>query len=160
MPQSVGAIADIILRSGAIYVVLIVVFRLAGKRHFSQLSLIDFILLLLVSNAVQNGMVGEDTSISGAIVSALTLISINIIITKLSVKNKFISKIVEGEPKLLLRDGKIIKKAIENEGLSRDEVQEAVRKAGYAEISDAAFAILETDGSISVIGKEKISLHT
>lgn len=157
MPESIETIIDIVIRSGAIYAALIIVFRLAGKRHFAQLSLIDFILLLLVSNAVQNGMVGEDTSLGGAIIAALTLIGINIIITKLAVNNKVISKIVEGEPKLLLRDGKILKKIMDKEGLSREEVEEAVRRAGYADPSDAALAILETDGSISVIGKDKLS---
>lgn len=145
------------LRASVVYGLLIVIFRLAGKRHVAQLSLIDFILILLVSNAVQNAMVGEDTTLSGGIVAALTLVAINVILTKLTVKNRIISKIVEGEPKLLLRDGKILKNVLSKENLTIQEIEEAVRKAGHSGISDVALAILETDGSISVISKDILS---
>lgn len=145
------------LRASVVYGLLIVIFRLAGKRHVAQLSLIDFILILLVSNAVQNAMVGEDTTLGGGIVAALTLVAINVILTKLTVKNRIISKIVEGEPKLLLRDGKILKNVLSKENLTIQEIEEAVRKAGHNGISDVALAILETDGSISVISKDILS---
>lgn len=150
-------ILDVVLRSSVVYGLLIVVFRLAGKRHVAQLSLIDFILILLVSNAVQNAMVGEDTTLGGGIVAALTLVAINVILTKLTVSNRTISKIVEGEPKLLLRDGNILKNVLNKENLTIQEIEEAVRKAGHTNISEVALAILETDGSISVIGKDKLS---
>lgn len=156
MPQ-LENILDVVLRSSVVYGLLIIVFRLAGKRHVAQLSLIDFILILLVSNAVQNAMVGEDTTLAGGIVAALTLVSINVILTKLTVKNRIISKIVEGEPKLLLRDGNIVKNVLNKENLTIQEIEEAVRKAGHTSISEVALAILETDGSISVIGKDKLS---
>lgn len=150
-------ILDVVLRSSVVYALLIVVFRLAGKRHVAQLSLIDFILILLVSNAVQNAMVGEDTTLGGGIVAALTLVAINVILTKLTVKNKFISKIVEGEPKLLLRDGNVLANVLNKENLTIQELEEAVRKAGHNNLSEVALAILETDGSISVIGKNILS---
>ncbi|HEY6172660.1 MAG TPA: YetF domain-containing protein [Candidatus Kapabacteria bacterium] len=145
------------LRSSVVYCLLIVVFRLAGKRHVAQLSLIDFILILLVSNAVQNAMVGEDTTLGGGIAAALTLVAINVILTKLTVNNKAINKIVEGEPKLLLRDGNILKNVLSKENLTIQELEESVRKAGHTSISEVALAILETDGSISIIGKDKLS---
>lgn len=150
-------ILDVVLRSSVVYGLLIVVFRLAGKRHVAQLSLIDFILILLVSNAVQNAMVGEDTTLGGGIVAALTLVAINVILTKLTVKNKFISKIVEGEPKLLLRDGKVLENVLSKENLTIQELEEAIRKVGHNDLSEVALAILETDGSISVIGKNILS---
>lgn len=150
-------ILDVVLRSSVVYGLLIVVFRLAGKRHVAQLSLIDFILILLVSNAVQNAMVGEDTTLGGGIVAALTLVAINVILTKLTVNNKFINKIVEGEPKLLLRDGKVIINVLNKENLTIQELEEAVRKSGHNDLSEVALAILETDGSISVIGKNILS---
>lgn len=150
-------ILDVVLRSSVVYALLIVVFRLAGKRHVAQLSLIDFILILLVSNAVQNAMVGEDTTLGGGIVAALTLVAINVILTKLTVKNRFISKIVEGEPKLLLRDGNVLANVLNKENLTIQELEEAVRKAGHNNLSEVALAILETDGSISVIGKNILS---
>ena len=156
MPQ-IENILDVALRSSVVYCLLIVVFRLAGKRHVAQLSLIDFILILLVSNAVQNAMVGEDTTLGGGIAAALTLVVINVILTKLTVNNKAINKIVEGEPKLLLRDGNILKNVLSKENLTIQEIEESVRKAGHTSISEVALAILETDGSISIIGKDKLS---
>ena len=152
-------ILDIILRSSVVYAVLIVIFRIAGKRHVAQLSIIDFILILLVSNAVQNAMVGEDTTLGGGIIAALTLVALNVILTKLTVRNKTISKIVEGVPKILIRDGKILSKVLEHENLTKEEVEEAIRKAGLPNYDDVGLAILETDGSISVIGKNKLPKH-
>jgi uncharacterized membrane protein YcaP (DUF421 family) len=149
-------ILEIILRSSVVYAVLIVIFRIAGKRHVAQLSIIDFILILLVSNAVQNAMVGEDTTLGGGIIAALTLVILNVILTKLTVKNKTISKIVEGVPKILIRDGKLLSKVLEHENLTKEEVEEGIRKAGLPNYDDVGLAILETDGSISVIGKDKL----
>lgn len=154
---SLENILDVVIRSSVVYGLLIIVFRLAGKRHVAQLSLIDFILILLVSNAVQNAMVGEDTSLAGGIVAALTLVAINVMLTKLTVNNKTINKIVEGEPKLLLRDGNVLKNVLSKENLTIQELEEAVRKAGHNNLSEVTLAILETDGSISVIGKNILS---
>jgi uncharacterized membrane protein YcaP (DUF421 family) len=153
--MSVEQILDITLRSAVIYLSLVLIFRLAGKRHVSQLSLFDFVLILLVANAVQNAMVGEDTTLGGGIIAALTLVILNIILTKLSVRSSRLSKLLEGEPKLIVRNGKILEKKLRDENLRREEVLEAVRKAGFAGLDEVGFAILESDGTISVINKEE-----
>jgi uncharacterized membrane protein YcaP (DUF421 family) len=153
---SFGDALEIILRSGVVYIVLIIIFRLAGKHSVSQLSIIDFILILLVSNAVQNAMVGEDSSLHGGLIAALTLVGLNVILTKLSLRSSRFSKIVEGEPLLLIHDGKLLKKRLRAEGLREEEIYEAIRKAGYSRPDEVGMAILETDGTISVIGKENI----
>lgn len=141
----------IVGRSAAVYTVIIIAFRLAGKKHVAQLSLIDFILILLVSNAVQNAMVGEDTSVEGGIIAGLTLVAMNIILTKLIVKSERIAKIVEGEPVLLVRHGKMLTSQLKHENIRIEEVYEAMHRAGVAQLEDVALAILETDGAISII---------
>lgn len=140
------------MRSGIVYLVLIIVFRLIGKRHVAQLSLVDFILILLVSNAVQNAMVGDDNTLGGGIVAALTLIAINIVLTRFIVKDQKFGRFIEGEPKLIIRHGRILMKQLAAENLRIDEVHEAIRKAGFGSVNEVGEAVLEVDGSISVIG--------
>lgn len=146
----------IVLRCTAVYLAVIAAFRLAGKKHVAQLSLIDFILVLLVANAVQNAMVGEDSTLEGGIVAAVTLIFLNIVLTKLTVKSKKLAKIVEGEPVLLVRDGKVLYSQLKRENLRIEEIHEAMHKEGIANLHEVAMAILETDGAISIITKNNI----
>jgi uncharacterized membrane protein YcaP (DUF421 family) len=143
--------AWIIVRCVIVYTSIIIAFRLAGKKHVAQLSLIDFILILLVSDAVQSAMVGEDVTIVGGIIAALTLIITNVLLTKLTVKSTTVAKIIEGEPVLLVRNGRILYKQLKKENLRVAEIHEAMHKEGIAKIEDVAMAILETDGAISII---------
>src|SRR6267142_7084189 len=99
---------EIILRSVIVYLVILVCFRIAGKRHISQLSLIDFALILLISNAVQNAMVGNDTSLFGGIVAAISLLLTNLLLTKFVFQNKSRREFFIGEPKLLVRNSQFI----------------------------------------------------
>ncbi|MBJ7427773.1 MAG: DUF421 domain-containing protein, partial [Bacteroidia bacterium] len=96
---------NIILRSLAVYVFIILAIRLFGKKELSQLSITDLVLILLISNAVQNAMVGPDSSLSGGLVAALTLFALNYIIKLITYKSKFISNILEGEPMMLVYKG-------------------------------------------------------
>ena len=146
----------IVLRCVIIYTAVIIAFRLAGKKHVAQLSLIDFILVLLVSNAVQNAMVGDDSTVEGGVVAAVTLIGLNVLLTKLTVKSIAVAKIIEGEPVLLVRNGNILNKQLKKENLRIEEVYEAMHKEGVADIEEVALAILETDGAISIIKKVNV----
>jgi uncharacterized membrane protein YcaP (DUF421 family) len=142
---------EIILRSAIVYIAIFIGFRLAGKRHLSQLSLIDFTLVLLVSNAVQNAMVGTDTTLEGGIVAAVTLIFINIFITKVIVKDPTLAHWVAGEPRLLVRNGQPVVSNLTKEDIRIEELEEQVREHGIDDIRQVRSAILETDGTISVI---------
>jgi len=142
---------EIILRSVVVYLVILAGFRLAGKRHISQLSLVDFALILLISNAVQNAMVGNDSSLVGGIVAAMSLMATNLILTKIISKNKFSKEFFVGEPKLLIRNSLVILSTIEHEGLSEDDLLESIREHGFESLKDVRTAILELDGSISII---------
>lgn len=145
----------IVVRSTVVYLVILVGFRLAGKRHISQLSLVDFALILLVSNAVQNAMVGNDSSLLGGIVAAATLILINVILTKLLFKDTKLGKFITGEPRLLVRNGQYIMSNLQHEEIRPEELEEQIREHGFKDISEVKTAILEMDGSISILPFDK-----
>lgn len=153
--EQVYSYLEVIGRSILVYGAVIIAFRLAGKKHVSELSFIDFILILLVSDAVQNSMIGENNSVEGGIIAACTLIVMNVLLTKLIIKNPKFAKVFEGEPVLLVRNGHIIKKRLAEQSLRVEEIHEAMHENGIVKLSDVALAILETDGSISIIPKEK-----
>ena len=142
---------EIILRSVVVYLVILGSFRLAGKRHISQLSLIDFALILLISNAVQNAMVGNDSSLGGGIIAAFSLLAVNLILSRFVFKNKLSREFFVGEPKLLVRNSQVIKSTMDHEELSEDDLNEAIREHGFASLKEVRTAILELDGSISII---------
>ncbi|MDP4220554.1 MAG: DUF421 domain-containing protein [Bacteroidota bacterium] len=150
---------EIILRSVIVYLVIIGAFRLAGKRHISQLSLIDFALILLISNAVQNAMVGNDSSLGGGIVAALALLFTNLLLTKYFFKNKLTRDILVGEPRLLVRNSRVIQSAMDHEELSEEDLTEAIREHGFSSLQEVRTAILELDGSISIIPYPQAGEH-
>jgi len=142
---------EIILRSIVVYLVILAGFRLAGKRHISQLSLVDFALILLISNAVQNAMVGNDSSLGGGIIAAISLLATNIVLTRFLFKNRSTREFIIGEPKLLVRNSIVIQSAMDSEELSEEDLTEAIREHGFASLQEVRTAILELDGSISII---------
>jgi len=139
------------MRSAIIYLAVLSMLRLCGKRHVAQLSIVDFVLVLLVSNAVQNAMVGSDTSVEGGIVAAGTLLVINVWLTRLVLKNERLGCFLEGEPSLLVRDGQVLDNHLSREGIRRAELEAAIREHGFEDVAHVKLAILEIDGSISVV---------
>jgi len=145
---------NIILRSLAVYVFIILAIRLFGKKELSQLSITDLVLILLISNAVQNAMVGPDSSLSGGLVAALTLFALNYIIKLITYKSKFISNILEGEPMMLVYKGFVKIENLHKLKITFEELAAVVREHGLEKVEDAELVMLERDGSISVISKE------
>lgn len=145
---------DIILRSLAVYVFIILAIRIFGKKELSQLSITDLVLILLISNAVQNAMVGPDSSLAGGLIAALTLFILNYIIKIISFKSKTFSSLLEGEPVMLVYKGFIKKDKLKSEKITLDELNAVVREHGLEKVEDAELIMLEKDGSISVISKE------
>lgn len=150
----VTGLVNTVLRSAIVYLAIYAALRAAGKRHVGQLSIVDFVLVLLVSNAVQNAMVGSDSSLLGGIVAAMTLILVNLALTRLVVRHEGLAAFLEGEPTLLLRDGRILDGALSREGIRRAELEAAIREHGFKDPGDCRAAILEIDGSISVVGMD------
>jgi len=145
---------DIILRSLAVYVFIILAIRLFGKKELSQISITDLVLILLISNAVQNAMVGPNSSLSGGLVAALTLFVLNYIIKLATYKSKFISNILEGEPIMLVYKGFVKIENLNKQKITFEELAAVVREHGLEKVEDAELVMLERDGSISVISKE------
>ena len=142
---------DITLRSLAVYGFMILGLRIFGKNQLSQLNAGDIILLLLISNAVQNAMVGQNTSLQGGLVAALVLFLANFGLKKLMFKNPKIKDFVESEPVILIKDGAIDEIALKKSEITFDELEETVREHGVEKSDDVKLAVLEVDGNISVI---------
>ena len=144
-------LAGILLRTIVIYLVVLVGVRLSGKREVGQMTPFDLTLLLLLSNSVQNAMTGPDTSVWGGVVAACTLLLMNYLIAELSGVNRRFRRFVEGQPSLLIHDGKVISAHLAKEHVSTDELHRALREHGITDYKDVALAVLEVDGSISCL---------
>jgi uncharacterized membrane protein YcaP (DUF421 family) len=146
---------EFVLRGIIIYVFLIVLLRLTGKRQVGQLAPFDLVLLLVLSNAVQNAMNGGDNSVIGGMISAVTLVGLNWIVGLLTYRSKKLEALVEGRPEVLIHNGKLFEQALKRAKLTQHEVMCALREAGCATIEEVQAALLENDGSISVVPKSK-----
>ena len=147
---------EIALRTGAVYLLVLIGIRLSGKREVGQMTPFDLVLLLLLSNSVQNAMTGPDTSLSGGAVAAVTLLLLNYLVGGLSGANRRLRKFIQGQPSLLVHDGQVIESHLAKEHVSMDELQRALREHGVGTCKDAALAVLEVDGSISVLKYDDI----
>lgn len=150
---------DLALRSAAVYLFLIAGIILLGKKELAQLSVSDLVFFLLVSNALQNAMVGPDNSLIGGIVSATVLIVINYVLKQLIFRIPALAKVIKGDPLILVYKGKVNTKNLEKESISMDELLAAVREHGLETLQDVKLSILETDGTISVISTDKQTVH-
>jgi len=146
---------ELIVRSVVVYVFLIAILRLTGKRQVGQLAPFDLVLLLVLSNAVQNAMNGGDNSLIGGIISAVTLISLNYAVGRLTYKSKYLEAAIEGRPQVLIHDGRLFKDVLEREQLTIHELNAALREAGCSNIEEVHFAVLENNGNISVKAKDR-----
>ena len=144
----------IVFRSAIVYLAIILGIRLFGKKELAQLSIIDLVFILLISNAVQNAMVGADSSLVGGLVAAGTLFITNYILKYTLNRFPRFSKIVQGETILLIYKGEINQKNLAKAQLTMDELKEAVREHGVLSTAEVDLAVLELDGNISVLSEE------
>jgi uncharacterized membrane protein YcaP (DUF421 family) len=147
---------QIVLRTGVIYLLVLIGVRLSGKREVGQMTPFDLTLLLLLSNSVQNAMTGPDTSLLGGAVAASTLLILNYAVASLSGGNRHFRRLVEGEPCLLVHDGKIIASHMARERVSMDELHRAMREHGINCVDQIALSVLEVDGAISCLKYDEI----
>jgi len=146
---------DIALRSLAVYAFMLIAIRLTGKKELSQLNTIDVVLILLISNAVQNAMVGDNTSLLGGIAAAAVLFILNYILKKVTFKNKKLREIIFQHPEILIHDGKLNFDKLSHLGISDEELKEALREHGVEHYKNVKLAIFEVDGNISIITGDK-----
>jgi len=147
---------QIALRTGVIYLLVLIGVRLSGKREVGQMTPFDLTLLLLLSNSVQNAMTGPDTSLLGGAVAAATLLVLNYFVGNLSGTNRRFRRLIEGQPSLLVHDGKPIEEHMAREHVSMDELHRALREHGINSCEQVALAVLEVDGSISCLKYDEI----
>jgi uncharacterized membrane protein YcaP (DUF421 family) len=147
---------QIVLRTGVIYLVVLIGVRLSGKREVGQMTPFDLTLLLLLSNSVQNAMTGPDTSLAGGVVAASTLLILNFIVGSVSGSSRRFRRVIEGEPSLLIHDGMVIESHMQREHVSMDELHRALREHGINSAEQVALAVLEVDGSISCLKYDEI----
>ena len=145
---------EIIARTLCVYLVLLVVLRLAGKRELGQMEPFDVVVLLLISEAVQNAIIGGDQSLTGGLVAAGLLIGANKTIAVARDRIPRLRSALESSPTELVRDGRFLHEEMQKEELEEREVMMAIRGHGLAEVEDVYLAVLETDGSISVIPED------
>lgn len=145
---------EVILRSAVVYVFLLAILRITGKRQIGQLAPFDLVLLLVLSNAVQNSMTGGDNSLVGGLISAATLIALNFAVGYATFRSKRLEAIIEGRPEVLIHNGRLFQGVMARSKLTQHELEAALRLAGCADIRDCHSAILENNGAISVVQKK------
>jgi uncharacterized membrane protein YcaP (DUF421 family) len=146
---------NLAIRAVAVYLSVLILLRISGKRQMGQMNATEFVAILLISNAVQNSMNGGDNSLTGGLFLALILIATSAAITYLTFKSKIASTIFEGTPTLLIHKGKAVEANLKKEFLSHSEFKTLLRKQGYHDISNIETAVLEADGSLSITNREK-----
>lgn len=142
---------ELVLRCIIVYTFLIVLLRISGKRQIGQLAPFDLVLLLVLSNSVQNSMNAGDNSLLGGLISAATLVGINSIAGFLSYRSKRLEALIEGRPQVLIHNGKIFEDVMKRANLTHHELNAALRAAGCTCALDVQMAILENTGAISVV---------
>jgi len=149
-------VAEKILRPIIIYLFLVVGLRLAGKRELAQLNPFDLVVLLTISNTVQNAIIGNDNSVTGGVIGATTLLIINAFVVWLVHRNTRINALVEGKTDYLIENGEIKTISLKREEISTEELLAAARKEGYQALEDIRQATIDSNGAISFIPKPSV----
>ncbi len=146
---------ELVLRALCVFIFLFLTFRVWGKKHFAELAPFDFVLLLIISEAVQNALIDTDDSLTASFISIMTLILLNVVFAKLTYYSTTAEKFLDGEPKTLIMDGQINEELRKKETITIQELYEAIRMKGVLNVEDVYLATIETNGKISIIKKEE-----
>ena len=148
-------VVERIVRAGVGYLFLLVAFRLTGKRQVGQLTPFDLVVLLIISNVLQNAMIGPDNSITVGLVGALTIFLLNALVARLSYSYRWFEQLIDGTPTLLVHNGHVDNDAMAAELVTRAELHATLRDAGISKVSDAHFVMLESTGHMTACGRHK-----
>ena len=138
------------LRALLIYVFLVIALRIVGKRELGQANTLDLVVLLLVANAVQNGIIGNDITVTGAVIGAVTLFVINEGFNRAAYGSSFVTRLLEGSPSVLIQKGKPVASALRRASISLPELRAIARRQGFANLGEVDSAILETNGVVTM----------
>jgi uncharacterized membrane protein YcaP (DUF421 family) len=143
-----------ILRPVFVYAFLVIGLRLSGKRELVQLNPFDLVVLLTLSNTVQNAIIGDDNSVSGGIIGATSLLVVNYLVVRFLYDHRKLDQLVEGRPDILMKGGQIIKRNLKRELITMDQLEAAARKQGFASLSEVEECVLEPGGVLCFVGKK------
>ena len=147
-------IEQLVVRSTIVYGFVLFLLRFSGKRQIGQLAPFDLVLLLMLSNAVQNALNGGDTSVTGGLLSATTLVALNSMVAVVTSKSKKAEAMIEGHPLVLIHNGKLYQAMMDQARLTHHELNAALRQAGCGCVDDVQYAVLENNGAISVVARK------
>lgn len=143
---------DIIIRAVVIYLVLLIIMRLAGRRTLGEMTSFDLILLLIISEAIQQGLIGDDFSLTTAILLIITLISLDILFTYLKQKSKLLDRLIDGTPTIIVDEGKLLTDRMNKARVDESDILTAARELhGLERLEQIKYAVLERNGKISII---------
>ncbi len=151
---------QIVVRTLAVYLFLLIALRLAGKREIGQMTPFDLVVILVIANAVQNAMVGPDTSLGGGLLAAAALVVVNMAVSYAGVASRLFERTLLGTPTLLVSDGHLIDANLRRERVDADEVLMAMREHGVGDLTEVKMAVLEIDGTISIVPREASTTRT
>jgi len=153
-PPVLAMVVEKIARPVVVYLFLIAALRLGGKRELGQLNPFDLVVLLTLSNTVQNAIIGEDNTVTGGLIGATTLLAINHIVVRYVYRHQAIERLVEGEATVLIEKGSLVKKRLSDELVTHSELVSAAHKQGFKSLDDVDRAVLEPGGSITFYAKD------
>ncbi|MEQ6327627.1 DUF421 domain-containing protein [Pseudomonas sp. 905_Psudmo1] len=142
---------DAVLRAGAIYLALLMLFKLSGRRSLAQLTTFDFVLLLIIGEATQQALLGEDFSVTNMILVVATLIALDVGASLLKRRNDWLARLLDGSPTIIVEDGVPMQWRMDKARLTLDDVMESARESGLERLDQIRYAIIERNGKISII---------
>jgi len=148
------SIFEKMLRPAIVYLFLVLLLRIFGKRELAQLNPFDLVVLLSLSNTVQNAIIGEDNSLTGGLIGASTLCAVNYLVVRFLFKHRRLERIIEGKPTVLIRNGEIQRDALQKELLTESELATMAHRQGFSKLSEIEQCTIEPDGTFSIEGKE------
>ncbi len=154
MRGALGPWLSVCAHTLVIYLFLIVGFRVLGRRHLAQLTVIDLVIIIVLGSAVETSMIAGNTSLAAGLISAGTLLLVNRALTEMFLRSKRLRHLVVGGPILLVHEGQLVEEHLRRTGFTESDVLEAIRERGYDTVEKVKFAVLETDGSINVISMD------
>ncbi len=143
-----------VLRALLVFAFLVVALRLGGKRELGQINVLDLAVLLLVSNVLQNAMIGDDDSLTGGVIGATTLFAANHLFVRLTFRSPIARRLLEGRPRVLLEHGRPFAEALRREAITVEELRAAALERGFDDLEEVELIVLQTNGHLAVMGSE------
>ena len=147
-------LAEKILRPAVVYLALVILLRVFGKRELAQLNPFDLVVLLSLSNTVQNAIIGNDNSLTGGLVGAFTLLALNYLVVRFLFRHRRLDQVLEGKPTVLIQDGRVVKKNLARELLSHSELMSVLHRQGFYAISEVDQCVIEPGGVFAIRRKD------